>query len=1034
MTPRKMPVKWSVVVVFAILIGCLFFWEATHLNIETDILESLPHHDPVLASSRSVIKRLPIQDKVFIDLEQSSSDRDKLARAAALLAEHLRQSGVFSRVGVDDEARKFPELFAYVYDHLPILLSASDLERKISPLLTPESVQEAMVQNRRSLEDLGGIGRAEMIAKDPLGLAGVLLKQMSAMSPGGKAQYYNGQLLSADGRHALVIAHIAVSGTDTVQALQIEKALDNGRRMLLSHSELKDHYILTAMGAYRAALDNETIAKRDMQLAVALTTLVIAFLLILAFPRPLLGLWALLPSAVGTVAALFVCSLIFKSISMLAVGFGGAIMAFTVDLGLNYLLFLDQPKRTKGTQAAREVWSAELLAVMTTLGAFLLLLVSDFKILAEIGVFSALGVTFALLFVHFVFPKIFPSMPPSGRRPHPILQKMIQRVTAPAGWKLAAAFVFGLGMLFLAKPVFHIDLQTMNSLKPQTLEAEKKLQTVWGHLSGKCYLLVQARTFDQLQKKNEALQDLLADEIQEERLQSVFLPTALFPSRDQAKKNGEAWRVFWTDQRQNDLRKTMAAQAQKAGFAPNAFEPFWRMIKNPPPQETASADRYFDFLGIHKTSDGYDQLTPVSPGRHYQAEAFFVKLSQSGLADLFDADLFNRKLGEFLKRIFLEIAVIVSIGIVIVVFFFFLDWRLACAVLAPTAFALVSTLGTMKLLGHPLDIPGLMLWIVIMGMGIDYAIYYVCMHQRHPDENSDAMNTVKLGIFLSAATTFVGFGVLALAEHSLLRSIGRVSLLGIGYSLLGTFLIEPALMRKIFAPYPFPTGTVPAGSAEHVHRALTRYRLLPGYPRVFARFKMKMDPMFRELDRFVRHPRRIIDLGCGFGVPAVWLLELYPQAQVYGLDPNEERVRVANRAIGSRGRISTGRAPDLPAVAEAVDYVLMLDMIHYLDDGEFHLVLQRIHEKLEPGGTVLIRATVPSERRIPWKRWLEEWHLKIANIPRRFRSENQISSWMERTGFDVSVQVSSTPGVEEKWFVGKKRKEPTETGEGKGNG
>ena len=95
-------------------------------------------------------------------------------------------------------------------------------------------------------------------------------------------------------------------------------------------------------------------------------------MLLFAFPRPLIGLLALLPSTVGMIAALFVCSFLFKSISMLAVGFGGAIMGFTVDLGITYLLFLDQPYETYGRKITRTVWSAELLAVLTTVGSFLL--------------------------------------------------------------------------------------------------------------------------------------------------------------------------------------------------------------------------------------------------------------------------------------------------------------------------------------------------------------------------------------------------------------------------------------------------------------------------------------------------------------------------------------------------------------------------------------------------------------------------------------------------------------------------------------
>ena len=399
---------------------------------------------------------------------------------------------------------------AHVNDNLPSLLSASDLEQKIQPLLTPDKIREAMAQNRQSLEQLEGIGRSEMIAKDPLGFSGVILRQMSALLPANKAQFYQGQLISEDGKHALIIARIKGSGTDTSTAAKIEKLLEDCRKDLAAKQDSSNQYILTSVGAYRVALDNETIAKRDMQMAITLTTLGIALLLIFAFPRPLIGLLALLPSTVGAIAALFVCSFLFKSMSMLAVGFGGAIMAFTVDLGITYLLFLDQPYTTYGKQVAREVWSAELLAVLTTVGAFLLLLISDFKILAEIGVFSALGVTFALLFVHFVFPKIFPAMPPAAKQSNPLLFNAIKKIAAPAKWKLIAAIVFGLIMLFFAKPVFNVDMNAMNSMSKETINADKKMQSVWGNLSGKCYVFLEAPSIAQLQKKNDQLMNWLA--------------------------------------------------------------------------------------------------------------------------------------------------------------------------------------------------------------------------------------------------------------------------------------------------------------------------------------------------------------------------------------------------------------------------------------------------------------------------------------------------------------------------------------------
>jgi SAM-dependent methyltransferase len=563
-------------------------------------------------------------------------------------------------------------------------------------------------------------------------------------------------------------------------------------------------------------------------------------------------------------------------------------------------------------------------------------------------------------------------------------------------------------------------MNTMNSMSKETINADKKMQSVWGNLSGKCYVLLTAPNIAQLQKKNDQLMNWLESDVRQEKLSPPFLPSILFPSQDTVKSNFAAWRAFWNKDRVAAFKQDLNAAAKENGFAPNAFEHFWKIMNLENTGAFEIPERYFEMLGIAKSPTGYTQLSLLAAGKNYNVEDFFGRISQSGLAKIFDADLFSKRLGDFLKNLFLEIALIISIGLTLVIFLYFLDWQLSLAALAPIAFALCATLGTLKIIGHPLDIPGIMLWIVIMGMGIDYSIYYVCTYQRYPDENSPSMNTINLAMFLAAFTTLIGFGGLAFASHALLRSIGLVSGLGIGYSLIGAYFILPVLMKKIFSPVHYPTGEITIGSREHLRRTVLRYRHLPAYPRIFARMKMMIDPMFKELNKYIQNPRRIIDIGCGFGVPATWLLEIYPQAKVYGLEPDEERVLIASRAIGKRGRVQAGLAPDLPEVDGAVDYVLMLDMLHLISDKEVQIVFQRIYEKLSADGTLLVRATIPSDRRNPWKRWIEINRLKLIGLNQRFRPEKEIVDFMKKAGFVVSVSASNTKGIEEKWFVGKK--------------
>ena len=77
-----------------------------------------------------------------------------------------------------------------------------------------------------------------MIAKDPLGFSGIILRQMSALLPANKAQFYQGQLISEDGKHALIIAKIAGSGTDTATAAKIEKLLEDCEQGISGKSDL----------------------------------------------------------------------------------------------------------------------------------------------------------------------------------------------------------------------------------------------------------------------------------------------------------------------------------------------------------------------------------------------------------------------------------------------------------------------------------------------------------------------------------------------------------------------------------------------------------------------------------------------------------------------------------------------------------------------------------------------------------------------------------------------------------------------------
>ncbi|MCE5265937.1 MAG: MMPL family transporter, partial [Deltaproteobacteria bacterium] len=918
MSFRQYRLRWPCILLVLLVVAGLFIAGLSRLTFDTDLAASLPADDSVLADARRIIANHPIQDRVVIDVALPQANPDGLISAAALIEQRLRESGLFRRVGLTQEQQRFPELIFSIAARLPTLFSGAELEEKVRPLLLPEKIREAVTGHLRQLGQLDSIGQSALISEDPLNLRQMILSRMADLAPTKNAQFYKGQLISADRTHLLVIAEPRASGADTAVSRQIAALIESIEAELKRSGGPLAAVTLTPVGTYRAALDNEESTKQGTERAVIFSTIAIFFLLLVAFPRPLIGLLALLPSVAGTMLALFVYSLLHPAITMMAVGFGGAVISFTVDYGIAYLLFLDRRHETRGLEATREVWSLGLLAMLTTAVSFAFLFLSGFSALAQIGEFTAWGVLFTYIFVHGIYPVIFPVMPPARRESLLPVMAFAGRIAATEGrGKLYAALALAVLLFFFARPVFRVDLAAMNSVTPETLAAEKRVGDVWGNVLGRIYVMAEGRDPAQLQRQDDRLTALLEQESRSGALAPAFTPSVIFPGPERAAENLKSWQAFWNPERVAGLKLTIGQVSRELGFTADAFAPFLKLVAIREMAPLPVPEPFFGLLGISRSRDGASwlQVSSVTPGPAYREEALHERIRAAGLGALFDPTLFSQRLADLLLSGFIRMTLIVGAVTIAVAFLYLLDWQLTLLGLLPTLFALICTLGTLNLLGQSLGIPTIMVAVVVIGMGSDYALYLVRAHQRYQDGHHPSLALIRLSVFLSFATTLMGFGVLALSGHALLKSAGIALSLGIGYSFIGAVTITPPLLKLVLAPAAWKAENVAPGSRQHRLRALRRYRHMEGYVRLFARFKIRLDPMFPRLADYLVSPRNVIDIGCGYGIPAVWLLALHPGARVFGIDPDGRRVAVAIRAIGERGAAEVGGAPDLPLSA-----------------------------------------------------------------------------------------------------------------------
>ncbi len=103
----------------------------------------------------------------------------------------------------------------------------------------------------------------------------------------------------------------------------------------------------------------------------------------------------------------------------------------------------------------------------------------------------------------------------------------------------------------------------------------------------------------------------------------------------------------------------------------------------------------------------------------------------------------------------------------------------------PCALVALATLGLFGLLGQPVNLPGVVSLVLIMGMGVDYGVF-VMDSARDPSRLAPTL----LSLVVSCCTTLFVFGTLALSQHVALRSMGMTIGTGIALALL----ISPSVL------------------------------------------------------------------------------------------------------------------------------------------------------------------------------------------------------------------------------------------------
>ena len=112
---------------------------------------------------------------------------------------------------------------------------------------------------------------------------------------------------------------------------------------------------------------------------------------------------------------------------------------------------------------------------------------------------------------------------------------------------------------------------------------------------------------------------------------------------------------------------------------------------------------------------------------------------------------------------------------------------------------------------------------------------------------------------------------------------------------------------------------------------------------------------------------RLLDVGCGFGYLVKLLAERNRGQEIYAVDVDPEKLRVAKARLENFKNVKWG------VPKSQVNVITVIDVLYLMTDAKKIKLLEKLFKKLKRGGKLFV-ATVPKEKSWGYySAWLQEW-------------------------------------------------------------
>lgn len=754
------------------LLGAYVF---THMSLTTDITLLLPPgEDRELLALTARIADSELARSMVLTLR--ARDQDEAAAASRELERELRaEASVSAQLdALEGGPSSGSERAVFELYHPRRLGFFADGPEQVAAALSGEALQRAAERLKNQLAQPLSPLISQLAPSDPT-LSLVRLFERVQTGHGAALALHEGRFVTRDEPFAVLFLRTRARAFDS----NAQAPLLAGIRAAFErvNARFERALQLDQSGANRFAVRMQEAISADMTRVSSLSAAGLGLLMFLLFRSARLLLVAAIPLAAGTLAGMATTLALYGSVHGVTLAFGAALLGVALDYVEHlYCHHAVAPHPAGPGATLRAVGPALITGAATTLVGFLALGGSGFRGLEEVAVFSSAGLIAALITTFSMLPLLLPARTPEvalRARVVRTLGRFFDALRARRGrlWllPLAAVAFSAVGLLRV-----HMSRDFMlGQLDPELLAEDQRVRARVARFDQTRFVLATGHDEERALQANDRVAAVLARAVGGGQLGGYQSVSALLPSAHKQREVAAAVRAQLGD------GGALERAFEHAGFRAGAFEPFRELLRQPPAEPVTFAEVAKSPVGQLvrpfriELGHGIAFVTFLSDVK--DPAGLRAELAAVSGARLIDQQAQLRAAYLDYQGRTLQLLGVGTLGVLLLLAARYRNIRKTLAAFLPSVLGSCVTIAALALLGHGIDLVALAALLMVVSMGVDYGVFLV---DASGSAEEPTTTIALLSVFLAASTTVLGFGLLALSQHPMLRVIGLTAWVG----------------------------------------------------------------------------------------------------------------------------------------------------------------------------------------------------------------------------------------------------------------